>query len=59
MPVNFLFYGVPTELIDEVLAELIQAGLGLVGETAKGDVAPKLYAVDHEITASGKPRSAV
>ena len=29
-PVNFLFYGVPTEVMDRVMAQLLRASLGLV-----------------------------
>lgn len=52
-PVNFLFYGVATELIDEVLAQLLSVSLGLVqrAETA----APRLHAVDRDIDAEGSP----
>ena len=55
-PVNFMFYGVPTELIDEVLAELLSVSLGLVRRTSTQQLSPALYAVDHEITARGEDR---
>jgi hypothetical protein len=55
-PVNFMFYGVPTEMIDGVLAQLLGAALGLVRRTAAGEVVPpRLAAVDHEITPEGEP----
>ncbi|MBN2491901.1 MAG: hypothetical protein JXQ29_13725 [Planctomycetes bacterium] len=54
-PVNFLFYGVPTEVIDEVLAELLQSSLGLVRRAATGTLARGLAAVDRDITADGEP----
>lgn len=53
MPINFLFYGVPTESIDAVLAELARATLGMV---ALGPVsAPRLHAVDRDIDPDGRP----
>jgi hypothetical protein len=54
-PVNFLFYGVPTELIDEVLAELVSCSLGLARRAASGELAPRLQAVDRDIGADGAP----
>jgi len=55
-PINFLFYGVATELIDEVLAQLMTVALGAVRNAAAGAVAPRLYAVDHECDADGRVR---
>ncbi len=52
-PINFMFYGVATEMIDEVLAELLSTSLGLVER--HGHVAPGLFAVDREIDAWGRP----
>ncbi|TAH34347.1 MAG: hypothetical protein EYC70_15480 [Planctomycetota bacterium] len=55
-PVNFLFYGVATEMIDEVLAQLTSAALGLVRRAASGEkVPPRLLAVDRDIDADGRP----
>jgi len=54
-PVNFMFYGVPTEVIDEVLAELLSAALGLVRRSATEPVPRRLHAVDHDITPAGEP----
>lgn len=51
-PVNFLFYGVPTELIDEVLAQLTTSTLGLLRRA--GDLPARLHAVDREIDADGE-----
>lgn len=51
MPINFLFYGVSTEMIDEILAQLVSTSLGLV-RRAKS-IEPGLYAVDREIDADG------
>lgn len=54
-PVNFMFYGVPTELIDEVLAQLLSCSLGLVRRSARAKIPTRLHAVDRDITASGDP----
>lgn len=54
-PVNFLFYGVPTELIDEVLAQLLSVSLGLVRRASELELAPRLHAVDRDIDADGEP----
>jgi hypothetical protein len=54
-PVNFLFYGVPTELIDEVLAELVTCSLGLARRAASGNLPARLQAVDRDIDADGEP----
>jgi hypothetical protein len=50
-PVNFLFYGVPTEVIDQVLAQLLSTGLALLRQA---DSLPekRLYAVDYDQEAS-------
>ena len=55
-PVNFLFYGVPTEAIDEVMAQLLECAIGLVGRA--GRVVPRLHAVDRDMTADGQPLAA-
>jgi len=56
MPINFLFYGVPGEMIDPVLSQLLRSSLGLVRRVA-GDRPPakSLYAVDHDIDEDGNP----
>jgi hypothetical protein len=55
-PINFLFYGVATELIDEVLAQLMTVALGAVRNADAGGIAPGLYAVDHECDADARIR---
>lgn len=55
MPVNFMFYGVPTELIDEVLAELLGTSLGLCRRARDGDLPCRLLAVDRDVDARGEP----
>ena len=47
-PINFLYYGVPTETMDAILAQLIEISAGLVRRS--GELPPRLLAVDHEIT---------
>lgn len=54
-PVNFLFYGVPTELIDEVLGQLLTVSLGLVRRCSRGAVPRRVLAVDREIDENGEP----
>ncbi|MFH0880520.1 MAG: hypothetical protein V2A34_12460, partial [Lentisphaerota bacterium] len=50
MPINFLFYGVPGEVIDGVLEELFCLVTGAVERIAAGDpYPPALYAVDQNI----------
>ena len=51
MPVNFLFYGEPTDIIDQVLAQLMSTGLALVRQ-AKSLPSARLYAVDFDPEAS-------
>jgi hypothetical protein len=51
MPINFLYYGVPTEMIEQVLRALVQAGLGLVRDPA---IPLGLHAVDHDVDADGR-----
>jgi hypothetical protein len=49
-PVNFLFYGVPTEGIDRVMAQLLTTTLRLVRDVGgRRPPAPRLYAVDREL----------
>ena len=54
-PVNFLFYGVPTELIDEVLAQLLSVSLGLARRSRRAQLPPGVFAVDREIDENGEP----
>lgn len=51
-PINFLFYGVATELIDEVLAQLLTVSLGAVRNAIQGVLPKCLCAVDRECDAS-------
>ncbi|MFI5007682.1 MAG: hypothetical protein ACHQKZ_09585 [Solirubrobacterales bacterium] len=48
-PVNFLFYGVPTEAMDPVMAQLLRATLGLLRAAKAGRLECRLYAVDRDV----------
>ncbi|EMJ95079.1 hypothetical protein [Leptospira alstonii] len=53
-PINFLFYGVPTEGMDAIIGQLASAALGMADQSKKGKMlAPGLYAVDHQIDCWG------
>lgn len=55
-PVNFLYYGVPTEAMDEIISQLTRLSLGVADLHRKGRL-PKtgLYAVDREVDEWGNP----
>ncbi|HET6203106.1 MAG TPA: hypothetical protein VFI25_09940 [Planctomycetota bacterium] len=54
-PVNFLFYGVPTEGMDAVLAQLLATSLGLArAARSRGGLRKRLYAVDRDIDGEGR-----
>ncbi|MGE3174574.1 MAG: hypothetical protein AB7O97_18225 [Planctomycetota bacterium] len=56
-PINFLFYGVATELIDEVLAQLL--GVALAAARGEGTgAAAGLQAVDRDVDAEGRALAA-
>ena len=49
-PINFLFYGVPTETMDMIIRQLTTISLGLTQQYRKHQLPPaNLYAVDWEI----------
>lgn len=49
-PVNFLFYGVPTEAMDAVMAQLLRTAVALVRDVAAPrPPAARLYAVDRDL----------
>jgi hypothetical protein len=54
-PINFLFYGVATELIDEVLTELTTLTAGAVVNAREGRELPRLLAVDRDVDAHARP----
>ena len=51
MPVNFLFFGVPTEIIDQTLAQLISLSANLHRQAPKID-SPRVFAIDYDRIAS-------
>ena len=58
-PVNFLYYGVPSERMDGVMAQLARLSLGVVGLSDAGTLPESgLYAVDHEVDEWGRPLQA-
>lgn len=52
-PINFLFYGVATEIIDEVLAQLLSVTLAAKHRADDPAATGCLLAVDHEIDENG------
>lgn len=56
-PVNFLFFGVPTESMDPIISQLASVSLGMVHYyKSKRLPKPDLYAVDHQINVWGDLR---
>lgn len=54
-PINFLFYGVPTETMDPIMAQLATVSAGLATAAGAGVELPrKLLAVDREIDPDGR-----
>ncbi|MFP4085713.1 MAG: hypothetical protein ACLFUL_02880 [Desulfobacteraceae bacterium] len=59
MPINFLYYGVPGEVIDGVFEELYSLVCGFVSRYEKGKpYAPGIYAVDVNTDKQGVPYEA-
>lgn len=54
-PINFLFYGVATEIIDEVLGQLVSVTLGAVSRADDPSAIGCMLAVDHQIDEDGNP----
>ncbi len=53
-PVNFLFFGVPTESMDPIISQLASVSLGMVHYYKTQNLPkPDLYAVDHQINVWG------
>lgn len=60
MPINFLYYGVPGEVIDGVFEELYNLLCGFVSRHEKGEpYAPGIYAVDVNTDKHGAPYEAL
>ncbi len=56
MPINFLYYGVPGEVMGPVLTELLRCSLGLVRRVTGGHLDGKrVWAVDRDIDVDGRP----
>jgi hypothetical protein len=56
-PINFLFYGVPTETMDPVLAQLLQLSGGFIKNHESGvSYEPRLHAIDYEVTADANKK---
>jgi hypothetical protein len=56
-PINFLYYGIPREVVDEVMAQLFTVACGLVRRQCSAvRLAPELSAVDIQIDADANPR---
>ena len=54
-PLNFLYYGVPTEIMDPILTQLLQVAAGLVADfRGPRKLSADLLAVDHEIDEDGR-----
>lgn len=58
-PINFLFYGAATELIDEVLAQLLSLSVGLLQRASDPTLPRRLCAVDRDVDADGMPLGAM
>lgn len=54
-PINFLFYGVATEIIDEVIAQLVSVTLAAVRQADNPATPGRMLAVDHQIDEHGNP----
>lgn len=54
-PINFLFYGVATEIIDEVLGQLLSVTLAAVNRADDPAATGCMLAVDHQIDENGNP----
>ncbi|HUU40288.1 MAG TPA: hypothetical protein VMW42_05050, partial [Desulfatiglandales bacterium] len=53
-PINFLYYGIPREIIDDVMTQLMRVSTGMIAQFKKGSLLPtRLLAVDYEIDVDG------
>ncbi len=55
-PINFLFYGIATEIIDEVLGQLLSVTLHAVKRADDPAVTGCMLAVDHQVDENGNAR---
>jgi hypothetical protein len=59
-PINFLYYGIPREIIDEVMTQLFTVCVGLNGHhREQRPLPPALLAVDHQIDMDANPLGAM
>jgi len=57
-PINFLYYGIPREIIDDVMTQLMRVSTGMITQFKKGSLLPpRLLAVDYEIDVDGCMKS--
>jgi hypothetical protein len=58
MPINFLYYGIPREIVDEVMAQLFTLSCGVVRrQRSLEKLPPRVVAVDHQIDADANTLS--
>ena len=58
-PINFLYYGIPREIIDGVMSQLLRVSIGMINHYRSGyPLAARLLAVDHQINVDADPLSA-
>jgi len=58
MPINFLYYGISREIVDEVMAQLFTLSCGFVSRQLSEDKLPSaLFAVDYEIDGEARALS--
>jgi hypothetical protein len=52
MPINFLYYGIPREIVDEVMAQLFTLSCGVARRQRSAEkLPPQVLAVDQQIDA--------
>jgi hypothetical protein len=57
-PINFLYYGIPREIIDDVMTQLMRVSTGMIVQFKEGSLLPpRLLAVDYEIDVDGRVKS--
>jgi hypothetical protein len=54
MPINFLYYGIPREIVDEVMAQLFRLACGMVRRAGSGKPLQGLVAVDRQVDADAE-----
>lgn len=55
MPINFLYYGVPSETMNHVMNELLELSAALVRTSrSRKPLPPTLLALDHQISVTGR-----